>query len=179
MANNSHQPMTTPTPRSKPPHLTSPQRGEAPNRLGAVAVEFACVAPLLLAVIVGMLELSRLYSVQNVLEAAAREGARFAGLDRSGLMLQNQTANQKLITDVKNYVASNNIDPSAVTVSVVKASNPAENFDLDDPENALELFQVRVEVPYSKVCYASIRKPDDYDLAAVLTFRNGRAPINP
>jgi hypothetical protein len=147
------------------------------ERRGAVAVEFACVAPLLLGVIVGMLDLSRVYSVQNVLEAAAREGARFAGLDRSGLMLQNQTANQKLITDVKNYLASNNIDPSAVTVSVVKASDPTQSFDLDDPENALELFHVRVEVPYSKICYTSLKKPSDYNLAAVLTFRNGRAPI--
>lgn len=158
--------------------MTSPiaprtQRGRQ-RRRGAVAVEFACVAPLLLAVIVGMLELSRVYSVQNVLEAAAREGARFAGLDRSGIMMQNQTANQKLITDVKNYLASNNIDPSAVIVSVVYASDPAEEFDLDDPDNALELFQVRVEVPYSKICYTSLKKPNDYNLIAALTFRNGR-----
>ena len=149
------------------------------ERRGAVAVEFACVAPLLLAVIVGMLDLSRVYSVQNILEAAAREGARFAGLDRSGLMLQNQTANQKLITDIENYLASNNIDPSAITVSVVKASDPSQEFDLDDPENALELFQVRVQVPYSEICYTSLNKPSDYNLAAVLTFRNGRAPIEP
>lgn len=160
---------------------TPMQRSTMPRRKrrGAVAVEFACVAPLLLAVIVGMLELSRLYSVQNFLEAAAREGARFAGLDRSGLMLGNQTANEKLITDVKNYLGSNNIDPAAVTVSVVKASDPEQDFDLDDPENALELFQVRVVVPYSEVCYASLQRPDDYNLSAVLTFRNGRAPINP
>jgi Flp pilus assembly protein TadG len=149
------------------------------GRCGAVAVEFACVAPLMLAVIVGLLELSRTYSVQNVLETAAREGARFAGLDRSGLMLQNQTPNQKLIADVKNYLASNNIDPSAVTVKVVKASNPTQEFNLDDPENALELFQVRVEVPYSKICYSAFKKTDDYNLSAVLTYRNGRAPINP
>jgi Flp pilus assembly protein TadG len=154
-------------------------RTDGAERHGAVAVEFACVAPLLLAVIVGMLDLSRVYSVQNVLEAAAREGARFAGLDRSGLMLQNQTANQKLITDVKNYLASNNIDPAAITVSVVKASDPSQAFNLDDPENALELFQVRVEVPYSKICYTSLKKPSDYNLAAILTFRNGRAPIEP
>lgn len=166
--NNTHQPIKLRMPRST-----------RAKRRGAVAVEFACVAPLLLAVIVGLLELSRLYSVQNFLEAAAREGARFAGLDRSGLMLGNQTANEKLITDVKNYLASNNINPSAVTVEVVRASDPSEEFDLDDPDNALELFQVRVEVPYSEVCYASLQRPDDYNLAAVLTFRNGRAPINP
>src|SRR5438128_1159234 len=36
-------------------------------RRGAVAVEFACVAPLLLAIIVGLMQLSRVYSVQNSL----------------------------------------------------------------------------------------------------------------
>jgi Flp pilus assembly protein TadG len=147
-------------------------------RRGAVAVEFACVAPVLLIVIVGLLEMSRVYSVQNVLETAAREGARFAGLDRSGLMLQNQTANQKLITDVKNYLATNNIDPTAVTVRVVKASNPSQDFNLDDPNNALQLFQVHVEVPYSKVCYSAFRTYDAEKLSAVLTYRNGRAPID-
>ena len=148
-------------------------------RRAAVAVEFACVAPVLLIVIVGLLELSRVYSVQNVLETAAREGARFAGLDRSGLMLQNQTANQKLVTDVKNYLATNNIDPTAVTVRVVKATNPSQDFNLDDPANALQIFQVHVEVPYSKVCYSAFRKYDAEKLSAVLTYRNGRAPIAP
>ena len=78
-------------------------------RRGAVAVEFAAIAPLLLAVIVGLIELSRVYSVQNTLETAAREGARFAALDRSGMMLGGKTANQKLIDDVKNYLAPGGI----------------------------------------------------------------------
>jgi hypothetical protein len=149
------------------------------TRRGAVAVEFACVAPLILAVIVGLLELSRIYHVQNVLETAAREGARFAGLDRSGLMLQNQTANQKLIKDVKNYLATNDINPADVTVRIVKASDPSQDFDLDDPNNALQMFQVRIEVPYNKVCYSKFKKSGASPLSATLTYRNGRAPIEP
>ncbi|MCC6491939.1 MAG: pilus assembly protein [Pirellulales bacterium] len=143
-----------------------------------MAVEFACMAPLLLGMIVGLLSLSRIYSVQNCLETAAREGARFAALDRSGMLLEGQTANNKLIEDVKNYLASNNIDPDKVTVSLVDASNPTANFDLDDPANDLKLFQVRVEVPYSAISYSPVNPQDDYSLTAALTFRNGRATLS-
>jgi hypothetical protein len=158
-------------------YCPSPGRCEA--RCGAVAVEFACVAPLILAVIVGLVEMSRVYAVQNVLETAAREGARFAGLDRSGLMLQNQTANQKLVADIKNYLATNDVDPTVVTVRVVKASDPTQTFNLDDPDNALEMFQVQIEVPYDSFCFSPFRKADGSVLSAALTYRNGRAPLNP
>jgi Flp pilus assembly protein TadG len=146
-------------------------------RRGAVAVEFAAVAPLLLAVIVGLVELSRVYSVQNCLETAAREGARFAALDRSGMMLGGKTANQKLIDDVKNYLASNNINPEKVAVKVTSADNPDHDFNLDDPANDLELFQVSVEVPYSDISYTPVSDANDYSLNSALTFRNGRAVV--
>jgi Flp pilus assembly protein TadG len=148
------------------------------RRRGAVAVEFACVAPLLLGVIIGLLELSRVYTVQNTLEAAAREGARFAGLDRSGLLLQGQTANQKLVADVKNYLAANNLNSNLATVSVVKASDPTQAFILDDPANELQLFQVRISIPYSAISYSPVRHYKSSNLSAVLTYRNGRAAVN-
>jgi Flp pilus assembly protein TadG len=154
-----------------------PPKSKFAVRRGAVAVEFACVAPLMLGVIVGLVELSRVYNAQNVLETAAREGGRFAGLDRGGLMLQNQTSNQKLVTDIKNYLGTQNIDPSLVTVKVVKASNPTQDFNLDDPDNALQLFQVHVEVPYSAICQAPFKKYDQEKLAAVLTYRNSRSQV--
>jgi Flp pilus assembly protein TadG len=153
------------------------RRPQSAARRGAVAVEFAAIAPLLLAVIVGLIELSRVYSVQNTLETAAREGARFAALDRSGMMLGGKTANQKLIDDVKNYLASNNINPEKVNVKVTKADDPEQDFSLDDPANDLELFQVRVDVPYSDVSYTPVSDANDYSLNASLTFRNGRAVV--
>lgn len=162
------------------PHLEQRRRSrrlQSAARRGAVAVEFAAIAPLLLAVIVGLIELSRVYSVQNTLETAAREGARFAALDRSGMMLGGKTANQKLIDDVKNYLASNNINPDKVNVKVTKADDPETDFNLDDPANDLELFQVRVDVPYSDVSYTPVSDANDYSLNAALTFRNGRAVV--
>lgn len=154
------------------------RRARASARCGAVAVEFACVAPLLMGVIVGLLSLSRIYGVQNCLETAAREGARFAALDRSGMLLDGQTANNKLVEDVKNYLASNNINPDKVAVKVVHADAPECDFNLDDPANDLELFQVRVEIPYSEISYSPVSNENDYTLAAALTFRNGRATLS-
>jgi Flp pilus assembly protein TadG len=43
---------------------------------GAVAVEFAIVAPLLVMLLLGIMEFSRVYNAQASLSAAAREGVR-------------------------------------------------------------------------------------------------------
>jgi Flp pilus assembly protein TadG len=148
------------------------------RRRGAVAVEFAAVAPVMLAIVIGMLEMSRVFSVQNTLETAAREGARFASLDRTGLMLDGQTSNQKLISDVKNYLASSGLNKSDVTVSVVDAESPSTTFDLDDAANDLRLFQIRIEIPYNKVSWSPVKHYTAYNLTAALTFRNGRASFS-
>ncbi len=154
---------------------TSKARGR--DRRGAVAVEFAVIAPILLAITVGMLELSRVYTVQNTLETAAREGARFASLDRTGMLMNGQTANQKLINDVKNFLAATGIAKSDITVQVVGAETGAA-FDLDDADNDLKLFQIKIDVPYSKVSLSPVKHYHAYNLSAALTFRNGRATLS-
>jgi len=50
------------------------------TRRGATIVEFAVVAPLLFALLFGIVELSLLYNRQLGLHAAAREGGRLAAL---------------------------------------------------------------------------------------------------
>jgi Flp pilus assembly protein TadG len=159
--------------------LITAQRKKASlrDRRGAVAVEFACVAPILLSITVGMLELSRVYTVQNTLETAAREGARFASLDRTGMNMNGQTANEKLINDVKNFLAATGIAKSDITVQVVDADTGA-TFDLDDEDNDLELFQIKIDVPYSKVSLSPVKHYHAYNLSAALTFRNGRATLS-
>jgi hypothetical protein len=91
------------------------------------------------------------------------------------MILEGQTANQKLISDVKNFLASAGINQNDVTVSLVDAEAPETTFDLDNPDNDLKLFQIRVSVPYSKVSYTPVKHYHQQDLAAALTFRNGRA----
>lgn len=50
---------------------------------GAVAVEFAIVAPLLVMLLLGIMEFSRAYNAQASLSAAAREGVRVMAISKS------------------------------------------------------------------------------------------------
>ena len=148
------------------------------ERRGVVAVEFAIVAPLLLAITLGVLEINRALDAQNTLEVAAREGARFAALDRDGIENLGQAANEKLINDVKNYLASNGVPRDAVSVSVTHADDPTAEFLIDDPVNDLALFQVEIEVDYSAVSLVPVQAGSDYTLTAAVVFRNGTATIS-
>jgi len=46
------------------------------DRRGAAAVEFAVVAPILVTIMMGLIQSGRGYEAKNLLEGAAREGAR-------------------------------------------------------------------------------------------------------
>jgi hypothetical protein len=148
------------------------------NRNGAVAVEFAIVAPLLVAIVLGMIELGRAFEMQNLLEVAAREGARFASMDRDGMLEPDESANDKLIEDVKNFLASNGIPRADIDVRVRDFENPEAEFDLDDPNNDLKLFEVSIEVPWSSMALRAVSPSDDHPLTGRVVFRNGRATIS-
>lgn len=147
------------------------------NRRAAVAVEFAFVAPVLIGTALGIVELTRAYDAQNLLETAAREGARFASMDREGLLGVGQTTNSKMISDVKNFLASSGVDPNQVQVTVTDAESGGP-FDLDDPGNDLKLFKVEISVPYSSVSYTPVSQSNDFSMTASIIFRNGRATLS-
>ena len=148
------------------------------QRRGAVAVEFAVVAPVLLAILFGMVELSRIFEVQNLLDTAAREGARFAAMDRDGLLQDGQSTNDKLTSDIKNFLATNAIPRDAVTVAVEDHENPGSEFNLDDPANDLKLFDVKVTVDLSAVSSSALSLCENGSLTGSITFRNGFATIS-
>ncbi len=149
-----------------------------PSRQGAVAVEFAFVAPVLLTLMLGVIEVNRTYEAQNLLETAAREGARFASMDREGLVPDGMTSNQKMVQDMEMFLESNGIPGDSIAITVTHADDPTLDFDIDDPANDLLLFEVRVTVDYSAVSYTSVDVGDDYALSASVIFRNGRATIS-
>jgi len=160
------------------PSQARERRGCLAERRGAVAVEFAFMAPILLAIMMGMIGLTRVFEAQNLLEVAAREGARFAAMDREGMLQEGQTTNEKIETDLKNFLATNGIDRDDVTVEIKDAEDPTEDFDLDDPDNNLKLFEVHVSVDYSSVSFTPVSTESDYTLSASITFRNGNATIS-
>lgn len=158
--------------------LSRQQLKDSDARRGAVAVEFAFVAPFLIGTALGLIELTRAYDAQNLLETAAREGARFASMDREGMLPEGQSTNTKLIQDVKKFLASSGLDLDDIEVSVRDAEDPESGFDLDDPANDLKLFTVEIEIPYSSVSYTPVNQAHDFAMKAAITFRNGRATLS-
>jgi hypothetical protein len=159
--------------------LTAIRRDLPPlkSRNGAVAVEFAVVAPVLLAMTMGMVELTTVFDAQNLLESAAREGARFATLDKKGALNPGETSNNKLVNDVKTFLASNGIDAQDVTVAIKDHEDPNTDFDLEDPSNEFRFFEVHVLVDYCPVSFAQVADGGNFMLTAKLVFRNGMATI--
>lgn len=148
------------------------------SRRGAVAVEFAVVAPILVALLFGLIELGRAFEMQNLLEVAAREGARFASMDRDGLLDPGESANTKMVQDVTTMLASNGVPADRITVEIKDFENPDNDFDLDDPANDLKLFEVRVSVDWSAVSLTPVPMGHDHPMTASVVFRNGRATIS-
>jgi hypothetical protein len=174
------RPVRKQAPGARTPRLASIRNPQSAirNRKGAVAVEFAIVAPVLVAILLGMIEFGRAFEMQNLLEVAAREGARFASMDRDGMLEPDESANDKLIEDVKNFLASNGIPRDDIDVQVRDYENPTAEFDLDDPDNDLRLFEVSISVPWSKMALTEVSDASDHPLTARVVFRNGRATIS-
>lgn len=148
---------------------------ERGQRRGAVTVEFAILAPVLLTLVVGVVEASRLFENQSLLSAAAREGARLASMDREGMIPDGESTNEKIADDIKNFLEMQGIEPDDIEVSILDADTD-EDFDLDDPENNFKLFKLRVEIPYSEWLSTYLSDDDDLTMAGEIVFRNARAP---
>ena len=138
-------------------------------------MEFAVVAPVLLTAAIWMCEGARLYEVQAKLSTAAREGARLAAMDRKDLIGEGQTTNAKIINDVRSYLNTSGLPGDVAGIYITHHDNPQLPFDLDDPDNDLDFFQLRVELPYDEVRPLILWGGDDLILTSCLTFRNARA----
>jgi len=147
------------------------------QRRAAVTVEFAVVAPIFLVILLGVSEAGRLYDQQNQLSIAAREGARLAAMDRADILDEGQSTNEKIVEDVKNMLAANGITNPNIEVKITTVDDEDIDFDLDDPDNYLELFQLRIELPYGSSNPYHIPAPEDTMLGAAVVFRNARTSL--
>lgn len=147
------------------------------RRRGAAAVEFAIIAPVFVTIALGVSEASRLLDAQNQLAVAVREGARLAAMDRTGLLQEGQTTNSKITSDIRNYLTANGLPGELADIYIVEPADHTTLFDLDDPANELELFEVRLELPYSALTNVGGSSTSDWSLSAKIVFRNARAVI--
>ncbi len=152
-------------------NLLSTKRRPA-DRRGAAVVEFAVAAPLLIIMVFGMVEASRLYEMQNQLLMAAREGARLAAMDREGILDPGQSLNDKMISDVRACLNASGLPGDAAQITIEDPDSPGTTLDLLDADNDLALFQLDVRLPYSSVRSAWTPSPAQFDLVGTAVFRN-------
>jgi Flp pilus assembly protein TadG len=114
-------------------------------RHGVAALELASVLPVVLILLFGLWDVGRMVEVQQLVNNAAREGARLAAI---GSMLDPTTGTERDIyaTDVQqtvtNYLARNGINTTGITVQFANLDNPGAR----DPYLAQHLEHLRVSV---------------------------------
>jgi Flp pilus assembly protein TadG len=97
------------------------------SEIGAAAVEFALVVPILLLLLVGIIEFGRVYNAQIELTAAARQGVRV-------MAIQNSQAAAKSATEL----AAPSLNPSLTASQIAIASSPV-NTGLCTPGSTVTL----------------------------------------
>jgi hypothetical protein len=146
------------------------------SRRGAAIVEFAIIAPVFLALTLGVIELGGALKVSNTMAAAVREGGRLASMDWDGIVPDGMTPNEKVLADIQNFMAASGIPVEAMTLEIVseEGGDAGQPFDLSAPENHLRLFRINARLPYSAASTYPACFMQGQDVRASLVFRNGR-----
>lgn len=143
------------------------------DRKGVAMVELAFMLPILVMMVLGIIEFARAFEVAQQLNVAAREGGRLGLL--YGIAQGNQTANQKVIQDVKNFLAASGISGSSLNVNIYEVTpaniNSTTPIELDDA-NKEKYFKVQVNVKFKDVSYATPVFLTNQDLRGEAVFRH-------
>jgi Flp pilus assembly protein TadG len=131
-------------------------------RRGAAAVEMAFMMPLLLGLIVGVWEVGRFVQVTEIMNNAAREGARLASqatiINTTGAYTQiSMTGSSPNVTDtVTQYLEGaglTNVTGLQVTFTYLNGDT-----SLTQPYQGVQnqQFQIQVTMPFSNVAWSSL-----------------------
>jgi len=152
-------------------------RPARPRRDAAAVVELALLLPFLLVVILGIWEVGRLIQVQQVLNNAAREGARLAAqgqiINQVGAPTQIavSTGTPNVQDTVKNYLARAGLDTTNLQVGFAYVSGDTT---LTDPYQGSkgQQFQVQVTLPFQNVRWTLLNLTGSTQLTATVTWES-------
>ena len=159
--------------------IATPQVASKAGRRGAAAVEFALVAPVFVALVIGAIQTGFNLDSTTKMYAAIRQSGRLASLDYDSKLLPNQSINAKIIQDIKNSLTAEGLPGNKMAVSITYADGDKEgsSFDLGDPNNDLLNFRIGVAVNYSDVNSKSVLPSNMNSLNASVVFRKGRSAL--
>jgi len=135
------------------------------------------MAPLFIALIMGLLQSGTDFSASQQMYSALRQAGRLASQDYTEKLQSGQTANQKVITDIKNQLTACGIDATNATVTITHAdgASAGTNFDLADENNDMKYFKISCTVPYAAVNKNGFLPNTVSNLAASIVFRKGKS----
>ncbi|QDU61311.1 TadE-like protein [Planctomycetes bacterium Pan216] len=126
-------------------------RHRSEKRRGVAAVELAVIAPLLVGLVLGAIELGRALEVSQMLSMAVREGGRRAATEFKGITSPDNETNE-VIADIRKILNAQGIPADEATVEVLNETTGA-TANLNDPNMDGELFRINVSIPFSEVAY--------------------------
>lgn len=149
-------------------------------RRGAAAVEFAVLVPLFLMLVMGTWEMGTALTAGTKMSAAIREGGRLASMDFQETLGDDETINEKVIKDIKNFLTASGIPGDSVTITITHADgeNAGEDFDLAEGDNYLKLFTIRALVDYEDISTFPLDYMAGQQVEAKLVFRKGRVSLD-
>jgi len=126
------------------------------RRHGAVIVEAAMVLPILMLLMFGIFEYGRFMLIRNVIDHAAREGARHAVVRVAG----NQTQTEEIIDFVEQKLVGMEIQLEDLTIEVYKA-DPGNGSNIGAWQDAAfgETIAVRISGNYRPITAAILLMP--------------------
>lgn len=133
------------------------------GKSGQNIVEFAIVAVLLLALVLGIVEFGRVWMTMQVVTNACREGARLAALP-TGF-----TTTAAVTQKVNDYLNSANLDPGRATISVNNVDGATGSDAIVAVNYAADLMFLG---PVLKLINSSSALPGTLTLRGSATMRN-------
>lgn len=123
------------------------------NRRAAAMMECAVTLPVLVVMVLGILEIGSALRASTIMQSACRESGRLAAMDWRYIVRENQTPNQKVTQDLKNFIAASGLQGNSANVTITHAdgASAGQTFDLANPDNDLKFCKVEVTLPYSTV----------------------------
>jgi Flp pilus assembly protein TadG len=109
------------------------------GRRGVAAVEFALIAPVMVFMVVGLIEMGRGLMVKDILGDATRKGCR-TGILPSG-------TNALIIADVNQVLTDNNLTPGNATITILVNGNAVDV----STAKAGDQIAVKVSMPVSAI----------------------------
>lgn len=151
--------------------LCQPRTASA--RRGSATVEFAVVAPVFIALILGAIQNGYNIDIKHKLHAVIRQAGRLSSQDYRGRLQAGQTANQKVILDIRNHLKAEGLNGDLFTITITHAEGSLAGtpFDLSDPQNSLKLYRIKVEAPYSAVSENGLFPTPFEKVSASIVFR--------